>query len=137
MQFQTIISRKGDYREDAKDAKLREGKLTRVCDTFCEPSSSPPLVLRGRARVGVSWANRRSTPTPTLPLSTRGGGNAPQKVSRTQLAFLVVFFVTILQSIFYIRGFAKIAQLLSASRFIFSEKPDKTIRTRGAMSWHN
>ena len=54
-----------------------------VRDTFCKPSSSPPLVLRGRVRVGVLWANRRSTPTPTLPLSTRGGGNSPQKVSRT------------------------------------------------------
>ena len=35
---------------------------------------SPPPVLRGRARVGVSRGARRLAPTPSLPRSTGGGG---------------------------------------------------------------
>src|SRR5271167_1048296 len=35
---------------------------------------SPPPVLRGRVRVGVSCNDRHSTPTPALPRSTGGGG---------------------------------------------------------------
>ena len=63
--------------------EIVDGSRSPGCTSGASPSS-PPLVLRGRVRVGVSHADRRSTPTPTLPLSTRGGGNSPQQVSRTR-----------------------------------------------------
>jgi type II secretory pathway pseudopilin PulG len=78
-------------------------------DIFCKPSSSPPHVLRGRARVGVFSANRRSTPTPTLPLSTWGGGNSPQRVTRAHRGWVfldVLMAITIVAILTAILGLA-------------------------------
>ena|GEM_PF-2162858 len=93
-----------------------------VRDTFGKASSSPPPVFRGRARVGVSWANRRSTPTPALPLSTGGGGNSLRQVSPTlgrvagSFAVCAIVIALCLAILYGLTGFNYLA-CLRASRF--------------------